>query len=170
MGSQVMVQTSNRSDGALRRLWRRWRGLTPGENGSASREALAHFLAEQLQDRLLVVVSNREPYTHVMDAGGVRIVRPASGLTTALHPVMRVARGIWVAAGRGEPDPQAADPSGRVRVPPGDPAYVLRRVWVSKEEWEGIIWDSPMKCSGRSATSFTCAPPSGPTTGTCTAP
>ncbi len=137
MGSQVMVQTSNRSDGAVRRLWRRWRGLTPGENGSASRKALAHFLAEQLQDRLLVVVSNREPYTHVIDAGGVRMVRPASGLTTALHPVMRVARGIWVAAGRGEPDLQAADPSGRVRVPPGDPAYVLRRVWVSKEEWEG---------------------------------
>ena len=137
MRSQTLLGAPPRADGVFRRIWRRWRGLSPVENGSASREALARFLDEHLPDRLLVVVSNREPYTHVMDTDGVRAVRPASGLTTALHPVMRVARGVWVAAGRGEPDHQAADPSGRVRVPPVDPSYVLRRVWVGKEEWEG---------------------------------
>ena len=112
MRPQAMVERSHRADGALRRLWRRWSGPTASEAGSASREAPARFLAEHLQDRLLVVVSKREPYAHVMDAGGVRTVRPASGLTTALHPVRQLARGIWVAANRGEPDRQAADPSG----------------------------------------------------------
>ncbi len=137
MHSLMVDRVSPQAGSSITRIWRRWFGPTPAAAGSASREALARLLADQLRDRLLVVVSNREPFTHVPDSDGVRAVRPASGLTTALHPVMRVARGVWVAAGRGEHDRQAANGSGRVRVPPGDPAYVLRRVWVDKAEWEG---------------------------------
>lgn len=136
-GSQGTLRIRSRIDGGLRRIWRRWIRPDTARAGSPGREDLTRLLSEQLQDRLLVVVSNREPFTHILNGEGMRAVRPASGLTTALNPVMRVARGVWVAAGRGEPDRQAADPSGRIRVPPGEPAYLLRRVWVGKEEWEG---------------------------------
>jgi trehalose-6-phosphate synthase len=88
-------------------------------------------------DRLLVVASNRQPYTHILSPQGEQVVRHAGGLTTALDPVLRVTRGVWVAAANGDSDRQAADSRGRVLVPPGDPSYLLRRVSIRKEEWEG---------------------------------
>jgi trehalose 6-phosphate synthase len=126
-----------RARGRLREAWNRLFGPQRRVHGPATREALVRLLHERLGQRLLVVASNREPYTHVLGPEGVKTVRPAGGLTTALDPVMRVARGVWVASGQGEPDRQAADARGHVAVPPGSPAYLLRRVWVSKEEWEG---------------------------------
>jgi trehalose 6-phosphate synthase len=86
------------------------------------------------------VVANREPYIHVYDGEGVRCMKPASGLTTALDPVMRACGGTWVAHGSGDADRQASDPRGRVAVPPECPAYTLRRVWLSKEEEQGYYY------------------------------
>jgi trehalose 6-phosphate synthase len=88
----------------------------------------------------LVVVANREPYIHRYDAGEVRCVRPASGLTTALDPVMRACGGVWVAHASGDADAEVADQRGRVAVPPDDAQYLLRRVWLSKEEEEGYYY------------------------------
>jgi trehalose 6-phosphate synthase len=88
----------------------------------------------------LVVVANREPYIHVHDGEEVRCMKPASGLTTALDPVMRACGGTWVAHGSGDADRQAADGRGRVGVPPEAPAYTLRRVWLSKEEEQGYYY------------------------------
>ena len=88
----------------------------------------------------LVVVANREPYIHVHDGDAIRCMKPASGLTTALDPVMRACGGTWVAHGSGDADREVADARGCVAVPPEGPAYTLRRVWLSKEEEHGYYY------------------------------
>src|SRR5436190_19430735 len=91
-------------------------------------------LEEVAQTRLggakLIVVANREPYIHRYHEGEIELIRPAGGMTTALDPVMRACGGIWVAHGSGDADIDVSDECGRVRVPPGDESYVLRRVWL----------------------------------------
>src|SRR5262245_26624419 len=88
----------------------------------------------------LVVVANREPYIHVYDGESVQCMKPASGLTTALDPVMLACGGTWVAHGSGDADRDVADERGRVAVPPETGAYTLRRVWLSKEEEQGYYY------------------------------
>src|SRR5579885_3458465 len=88
----------------------------------------------------LVVVANREPFIHTYEGDEIRCARPASGLTTALDPVMQACGGTWVAHGSGDADRAAADDRGRVAVPPERPAYTLRRVWLSKEEEQGYYY------------------------------
>jgi trehalose 6-phosphate synthase len=85
----------------------------------------------------LVVVSNRQPYAHDRDdAGEIAVDRPAGGLVQALDPVMRALGGTWVAWGHGAADREVVDEHDRLGVPPEDPAYTLRRLWLSDEEIE----------------------------------
>lgn len=99
-----------------------------------TREGLHELIATHMSDVKFVAVSNREPYRHVREKdGSIRVLQPASGLATALDPVMRASGGIWVAHGSSNADRETADEHGRVRVPPGDPAYTLHRVWLSKK-------------------------------------
>jgi alpha,alpha-trehalose-phosphate synthase [UDP-forming] len=87
--------------------------------------------------RRFVVVSNREPYEHRWSRDGVgevEIGRPAGGLTSALDPLLQALGGMWVAWGSGEADGTAVDADDRVRVPPEDPRYTLRRVWLSHSD------------------------------------
>jgi trehalose 6-phosphate synthase len=115
-------------------------------------------LGDTLRNTRLVIVANREPYIHQHQVRAHRgllgwllgrqqeqrreitWVRPASGLVTALDPVMRAWGGTWVAHGSGNADREASDDRGRVRVPPDKPAYTLRRVWLSREEEEGYYY------------------------------
>ena len=46
---------------------------------------------------------------------------------------MRATGGVWVAHGSGSADRAVVDAHGRVGVPPEDPSYTLRRVWLSRE-------------------------------------
>jgi trehalose 6-phosphate synthase len=87
-------------------------------------------------DRRLVVVSNREPYEHRWgrEVGELEVGRPAGGLTSALDPLMQALGGTWVAWGSGEADGASVDPADRVRVPPENPAYTLRRVWLTQHD------------------------------------
>ena len=88
-------------------------------------------------DGRLVVVSNRQPYVHSRDAAGdVQVERPAGGLALALDPVLQSVGGTWVAWGHGDADRGAVDDHDRVGVPPGSPAYTLRRLWLSDEDVE----------------------------------
>jgi trehalose 6-phosphate synthase len=85
----------------------------------------------------LVVVSNRQPYVHRRsDDGRVTVERPAGGLALALDPVLRAIDGTWVAWGHGDADHDVVGTHDRVRVPPDDPAYTLRRMWLSGDEVE----------------------------------
>ncbi|MGE5193641.1 MAG: trehalose-6-phosphate synthase, partial [Deltaproteobacteria bacterium] len=92
---------------------------------------------ETLQGARFVVVANREPFSHVFRNGEICCQQPASGLTTALDPVMRTCGGVWVAHGSGDADREVVDERDRVAVPPDSPSYTLRRVWLSKEEENG---------------------------------
>jgi trehalose 6-phosphate synthase len=103
-------------------------------------EALRRLLDDQFSGDEVILVSNREPFIHVRTAHGVKVQRPASGLVTAVEPVMRACSGTWIAHGSGSADRDAADAAGRVRVPPADPAYTLRRIWLSKEEEKGYYY------------------------------
>ena len=103
-------------------------------------ETLRSLLHDQFSGDEVILVSNREPYIHVRTAQGVQIQRPASGLVTAVEPVMRACSGTWIAHGAGSADRESSDAAGRVRVPPGDPAYTLRRLWLSKEEEKGYYY------------------------------
>ena len=102
--------------------------------------ALKRLLQEQFSGDKVVLVSNREPYIHVRTARGVQVQRPASGLVTAVEPVMRACSGTWIAHGSGSADRESADSAGRLPVPPSDPSYTLRRIWLSKEQEKGYYY------------------------------
>jgi len=105
-----------------------------------SKERLEDVARTRLGGAKLIVVANREPYIHRYQKGEIQWIRPAGGLTTALDPVMQACGGVWVAHGSGDADAQVCDANGRVGVPPDDPSYVLRRVWLSKEDEEGYYY------------------------------
>jgi len=103
-------------------------------------ERLKQFVKLRLGDSPLFVVSNREPIRHVWKEGTIETQIPASGLVTAMDPVMRACGGVWLAHGSGDADAEIADARGRLRVPADDPRYSLRRVWLTKEEEAGYYY------------------------------
>jgi alpha,alpha-trehalose-phosphate synthase [UDP-forming] len=102
-------------------------------------ERLHVSLQSKLQDKPLFVVSNREPYMHVFSEKdkSINVIVPASGVVTALEPVLRACNGTWIANGSGSADHEVVDAQDRLRVPPDHPSYTLRRVWLSDEEDKG---------------------------------
>jgi trehalose 6-phosphate synthase len=103
-------------------------------------ETLHRLLDERLADSQVIAVSNREPYIHNRSDSGITLQIPASGLVAALEPVMRACGGIWIAHGSGSADRETVDRCDRLRVPPADPAYTLRRVWLTDEEQDGYYY------------------------------
>jgi alpha,alpha-trehalose-phosphate synthase [UDP-forming] len=103
-------------------------------------DRLSVHVRSKLGNSRLLIVSNREPYSHVRDGKSVQAMVPASGLVTALQPVLCACDGTWVAHGSGDADRETVDEHDRLRVPPEDPKYMLRRVWLSKEEEEGYYY------------------------------
>jgi trehalose 6-phosphate synthase len=105
-----------------------------------SPQRLHSTLTEHLHGERVVILANREPYIHIRQRGGVIVQHPASGLVTALEPVMRACSGVWIAHGSGSADRETVDARDRIRVPPGEESYVLRRVWLSEEEENGYYY------------------------------
>ena len=104
-------------------------------------EALRRILRQDLKGDELLIVSNREPYVHVRRKDNViEIQRPASGLVTALEPIVRACSGTWIAHGAGSADRDTVDKHDHVMVPPEHPAYRIRRVWLSQEEEQGYYY------------------------------
>jgi alpha,alpha-trehalose-phosphate synthase [UDP-forming] len=103
-------------------------------------ERLAVHVQDRLEDGRLFVVSNREPYSHVRNGKSLDVNVPPSGLVTALEPVLRACDGTWIAHGSGDADMESVDRHDRVLVPPDDPRYTLRRVWLTKEEEAGYYY------------------------------
>jgi trehalose-6-phosphate synthase len=114
------------------------RSLGPETEWTAER--LRALLRAQLSGDQVIVVSNREPYIHDHTTGGVMVKRPASGLVTAVEPVMRACSGTWIAHGSGSADREVVDARDRVPVPPGQDDYWLRRVWLTPEEEQGYYY------------------------------
>ncbi|MEI2769699.1 MAG: trehalose-6-phosphate synthase, partial [Candidatus Competibacter sp.] len=105
-----------------------------------TRDRLRAHVVDCLRGGQLLVVSNREPYMHELRDGKPHLITPAGGLVTALDPVLQACGGVWVAHGSGEADRRMVDAKGRLAVPPDDPTYTLRRVWLSREEEQGYYY------------------------------
>lgn len=103
-------------------------------------QRLRAALMKHLRGERVILLANREPYVHEKTEDGVRVLHPASGLVTALEPVMRACSGVWVAHGSGSADRDTADAQGRLRVPPNEESYWLRRVWLTEEEENGYYY------------------------------
>ncbi|OGA29750.1 MAG: trehalose-6-phosphate synthase [Betaproteobacteria bacterium RIFCSPLOWO2_02_FULL_65_24] len=103
-------------------------------------ETLRSILHEELKGEDIIVVANREPYIHVRRNDRIEVQRPASGLVTALEPVVKACSGIWIAHASGNADREVVDERDHVQVPPGRPAYRLRRIWLSREEEAGYYY------------------------------
>lgn len=101
-------------------------------------------LADHVRNRLgqssLFVVSNREPYIHSHHNNSIAVTVPASGLVTAIEPILCACNGTWIAQGSGDADTETVDAHDRLKVPPEEPRYTLRRVWLSREEEEGYYY------------------------------
>ena len=103
-------------------------------------ERLADHVRTKLNGSNLFVVSNREPYIHNRQGNAITVTVPASGLVTALEPILCACNGTWVAQGSGTADKQTVDEHDRLQVPPDDSRYTLRRVWLTPEEEEGYYY------------------------------
>ena len=103
-------------------------------------DRLSAHVRSRLGDQPLFVVSNREPYAHTRKGKSLEVVVPPSGLVTALEPILYACDGTWIAHGSGDADREVVDKHDRLRVPPDDPRYTLRRVWLSKEQEEGYYF------------------------------
>lgn len=101
---------------------------------------LKEILHNELTGDEILIVSNREPYIHVRKNEKIEIQFPASGLVTALEPIMRACSGTWIAHGAGNADREVVDKNDHIQVPPEDPSYQIRRVWLTKEEEQGYYY------------------------------
>lgn len=105
-----------------------------------TRESLHDLVRNKLAEYRFIVVSNREPYIHQWFGDQIVCGVPASGLTVALDPVMRACGGTWIAHGSGDADREVVDSQNKVSVPPQEPKYTLRRIWLTKEEEDGYYY------------------------------
>lgn len=103
---------------------------------------LRDLIHARLGENALFVISNREPYMHVIDdiTGQSKCIRPASGVVTAIDPIMRACGGTWIAHGSGNADRKFTNSKDKLGVPPEDNRYILKRVWLSKSEEEGYYY------------------------------
>jgi trehalose 6-phosphate synthase len=86
----------------------------------------------------VIVLANRAPFRHERSAdGGITVRRSASGLVTALEPLVEACSGTWVAHGAGNADSVVVDGRGGLSVPPANPQYRLRYVSLGEEEYRG---------------------------------
>jgi trehalose 6-phosphate synthase len=110
----------------------------PQDTRSADRSASGNLSDERLdefvRDRDLIVISNRQPYSHDYDDGEITVDCPTGGLTAGLDPVMKQTGGTWIAWGDGDADAEVVDSNNAVAVPPDDQSYRLRRVWLSEDD------------------------------------
>lgn len=103
-------------------------------------QRLGAYVRDKLGGGKLYVISNREPYVHTHRRDSVEVTAPASGLVAALEPVLCACDGTWIAFGSGDADAETVDANDRLRVPPGEMRYTLRRVWLSQEEESGYYY------------------------------
>ena len=97
-------------------------------------ERLKFEVENLLEKKKMIVVSNREPYMHIHDGKEIKCIVPASGMITAMEPILKACSGLWIASGTGDADKETVDKNGKVQVPPEEPKYTLKRLWLTKEE------------------------------------
>ena len=126
----------------VRELVERLSAEKEGEGGGGwNAQRLKAVLGRHLQGEKILVIANREPYIHDKGPDGkIQVLHPASGLVTALEPVMRACSGVWVAHASGSGDKETVDSHDRIRVPPGEESYAVRRIWLTPDEEKGYYY------------------------------
>lgn len=119
-----MLYFAEDTDASQSRLW--------------TREMLHALVAARLSNRKLIVVSNREPYVHRQRGNQIEYVRPASGMASALNPIMTAAGGTWIAQGSDHASRGSDDAPERRMVPPENPAYLLRLLRLTGDQVDGF--------------------------------
>jgi len=97
-------------------------------------ERLKVEMENLLQKKKMIVVSNREPYMHIHEGKEIKCIVPASGMITAMEPILKACSGLWIASGTGDADKETVNKYDKVSVPPEEPKYTLKRLWLTKEE------------------------------------
>ncbi|MGC1391654.1 MAG: trehalose-6-phosphate synthase [Bacteroidales bacterium] len=97
-------------------------------------ERLKVEMGNILDGKKMIVVSNREPYMHIHEGKDIKCIVPASGMITAMEPILKACSGLWIASGTGDADKETVDKHNKVEVPPESPKYTLKRLWLTKEE------------------------------------
>src|SRR2546428_3653833 len=100
-------------------------------------ERLKQFVQMRFGASPIFVLSNREPVSHGRDGAAIPELQPASGLVTAMAPIMFACGGVWVAHGSGDADRIVGE---RIGLPADEPAYTLRRVWLQPDEEAGYYY------------------------------
>lgn len=102
-----------------------------------TKQAVHDLIETRLGDHRFLIVANREPYQHRFQSGRIECSPPASGMVSALEPIVSACGGVWIAHGSGDADRRSVDARGHIAVPPHDPSYTLRRLWLTKEQEDG---------------------------------
>jgi trehalose 6-phosphate synthase len=105
-----------------------------------TRQALRDLITSKMKDYRFLVIANREPIIHRYVEDKIEVMRPASGLASAIDPIMDASGGTWIAHGSGDADRDVVDEHDRIAVPPENPTYTLRRVWLTKEQEQGFYY------------------------------
>ncbi|MGH9374080.1 MAG: alpha,alpha-trehalose-phosphate synthase (UDP-forming) [Vicinamibacterales bacterium] len=106
-----------------------------------SKERPFDWLREVCDGSQLIVLANREPYTHEHDGTGRPVARhSSSGVVNAVEPLISACGGVWIAHGSGAGDRETSLDRDGLYVPPGNPQYRLRRVWLNAEEEQGYYY------------------------------
>jgi trehalose 6-phosphate synthase len=105
-----------------------------------NKNTLRTIMEAELPGIEVIVVANREPYIHNTGDNGIELQTPASGLVSAVEPIMRACRGTWIAHGSGSADRDTVDDNDRIAVPPDEPEYTLRRIWITEAEQDGYYY------------------------------
>src|SRR3989344_5234649 len=103
-------------------------------------QRLIVFIKDVLKDRIIFMVSNREPYIHTKKEHAINWHIPASGMVTAIEPIMEACGGMWIAHGSGAGDKLTVDKDNKLRVPPDEPKYTLKRIWLTEKEETGYYY------------------------------
>lgn len=103
-------------------------------------QRLKVFIKDILKDRTIFMVSNREPYIHTKSGKEINYYVPASGMVTAIEPIMQACGGMWIAQGSGDADRLTTDKDDKIKVPPDEPKYTLKRVWLTEKEEAGYYY------------------------------
>ena len=105
-----------------------------------TKKSLQEAIKERMKDYRFIIVSNREPYIHEYSGKKIKCLKAVSGLVIALDPVMQASGGMWIASGSGDADRDVVDKHNKIQVPPENPSYTLKRVWLSKAEENGYYY------------------------------
>lgn len=95
------------------------------------------FVEKNLKDKKFIVAIQSEPYQHIFTPDGIKVEKHAGGASELMNAVLKKIGGMMVAMARGNADAMVVDNKGRISMPPEDSKYILKRVFVTKEELNG---------------------------------